>query len=377
MTTTDRPTRFTAHEPVPDRYAPTATGEASLLAEIIDSGRLSGGADIVTDYERALAGWFGARRAIAVNSGSSALHATLIAAGVKPGDEVLVPATAPLPTALPILACAAVPVIVDVSPASLALDPEDMTAKISDRTAAAISLPLWGYPADDRPAKQILDDAGIPLIEDACQAHGTRLPNGQYAGTFGVAGCFSTHERKLLATGEGGFILTNDEELGEKIDYYTHLGHLKGGHGVNYKLAAPLAAIGAVRLRGLDTQLQARAAHAARLRAALTAGGPLTELPIVAGASPNYYAMVLTAAHRAGDIAAAFTDAGLPPDSVRFSYRPLYHQPLFAAYATACPHAEALTATALQLPVHPGLSDAALAWSVEQIRRFTGEADGR
>ncbi|MEV6350268.1 DegT/DnrJ/EryC1/StrS family aminotransferase [Actinoplanes sp. NPDC051851] len=377
MTTTDRSRRFAAQEPVPDRYAPPATGEASLLAEIIDSGRLSGGADIVTDYERALAGWFGVSRAIAVNSGSSALHATLLAAGVKPGDEVLVPATAPLPTALPILTCGAMPVIVDVSPASLALDPDDVAAKITDRTAAAISLPLWGYPADDRPAKQILDDAGIPLVEDACQAHGTRLPDGRYAGTLGVAGCFSTHERKLLATGEGGFVLTDDDELAEKIDYYTHLGHLKGGHGVNYKLAAPLAAIGAVRLRGLDAQLRARAAHAARLRAALTARGPLNELANPGGATPNYYAMVLTADRRAGDIAAAFTAAGLPPDSVRFAYRPLYHQPLFTAYATACPHAEALTATALQLPVHPGLSEAALAWSVEQIRRFTDDTDER
>lgn len=364
MTATEA--RFAAMHPVPDRYAPPPAGELAELDSILASGRLSGGAAIVAEYEQALAEWFGSRRAIAVNSGSSALHATLVGAGVRPGSEVLVPATAPLPTALPILTCRATPVIVDVVPGGLALDPADVEAKLTDRTAAAISVPLWGYPADDRPARAILAEAGVPLVEDACQAHGTRTA-GRYAGTFGAAGCLSTHERKLLATGEGGFVLTDDEELAERIDFYTHLGHLKGGHGVNYKLAAPLAAIGRRRLDALGSQLRARADNAARLRTALVDGGPLTELAFADGDAPNYYTMVLVAAHSTGDIAAAFTGAGLPPDSVRFGYRPLYHQPLFAPCATACPNAEALAATTLQLPVHPGLGEEEIRWIAGQI----------
>ncbi|MGC4885681.1 DegT/DnrJ/EryC1/StrS family aminotransferase [Micromonospora sp. DT227] len=362
-------TEFTAESPVEDRYGPPLSGELAELERVLASGRLSGGAAVVADYERALAGWFGVTRAIAVSSGSSALHAALVAAGVKPGDEVLLPATAPLPTAMPILTCGAIPVIVDVVPVGLAMDPADVAAKVTGRTAAAVSLPLWGYPADDRPAKEVLDAAEIPLIEDACQAHGTRV-DGRYAGTLGTAGCFSTHERKLLATGEGGFVLTNDEEFGERFDFYTHLGHLRGGHGVNYKLAAPLAAIGRRRVDGLEAQLRARAANAARLRNVLVAGGPLIELPVGADDSPNYYTFVLRAARSAGEIAAAFTDAGLAPDSVRFGYRPLYHRPLFAPYATDCPNAEALAATTLQLPVHPGLSPRELEWIADRIARF-------
>ncbi|MEV6927109.1 DegT/DnrJ/EryC1/StrS family aminotransferase [Dactylosporangium sp. NPDC051485] len=373
MTTSNPVTaaRFDATRPVPDRFFPAPTGELDALGEVLGSGRLSGGAEIVAAYEQALAGWFGVRRVIAVNSGSSALHATLVAAGAGPGTEVLLPATAPLPTALPVLTCGATPVIVDVVPDGLALAPDDVAAKITGRTVAAISLPLWGYPVDDRPAKQVLDREGIALIEDACQAHGTRLPGGGYAGTFGTAGCFSTHERKLLATGEGGFVVTDDAELGEKIDFYTHLGHLRGGHGVNYKLAAPLAAIGLRRLAALTSQLQDRASIAGTLRAALPDGGPLSELPIPDGAAPNYYSMVLLAEPgHATRIAAGFAEAGLPPDSIRFGYRPLYEQPLFHPYATTCPNAEALAARTVQLPAHPDLTRDAIGWTAAAITRL-------
>jgi perosamine synthetase len=202
-------------------------GELDEIADVLADGRLSGGALVLPTYEKALAGWFGVRRAVAVNSGNSALHATLVALGVRAGDEVLVPATAPIPTAMPILTCGAVPVIVDTEPGALAMDPVDVQTKLTPRTKAAVSLPLWGYPADDTNTATLLAAAGVPLIEDACQAHGTRV-HGRYTGTLHRAGCFSTHDRKPLSTGEGGFVLTDDEELAQRIDCYTHLGHLTG-----------------------------------------------------------------------------------------------------------------------------------------------------
>ncbi len=112
-----------------------------------------------------------------------------------------------------------------------------------------------GLPAAVNPARQILAQARIPIVEDAAQAHGTRIGGG-CAGTLGIAGCFSTHDRKLLSTGEGGFILTSDDTLAEKTGTFARLGYLTGRqHGVNYKLAAPLAAIGLRRLSRLDAQI--------------------------------------------------------------------------------------------------------------------------
>jgi dTDP-4-amino-4,6-dideoxygalactose transaminase len=374
MTTSD--ITFDVGHPVNDRYTRPQSGELDHIAAVLADGRLSGGAPVLAEYERALADWFGVRRAVVVNSGSSALHSTLVALDVRRGDEVLVPATAPIPTALPILTCGATPVIVDTEPGSLALHTADLKTKITARTKAAISLPLWGYPVDDTDAATVLAAAGVPLIEDACQAHGTRV-RGQYAGTRYRAGCFSTHDRKLLSTGEGGFVLTDDPEIAERVDYYTHLGHLKGTtHGVNYKLAAPLAAIGLIRLRDLHTQLRQRRRNAHQIVAALPDHGSiLTELAYANGDEPNYYNLVLTTTPGTAEaVAASFAAAGLPPDSVRYQYKPLCHQPIFTRYATPCPNAEQLAATTVQLPVHPGMSPSALRWITDRIREL---AEGR
>jgi dTDP-4-amino-4,6-dideoxygalactose transaminase len=359
---------------VEDRYTPPPCGELDEVAAVLDDGRLSGGAPVLSTYERALAEWWGVARAGAVSSGTSALHASLVALGVRPGNEVLVPATAPIATAMPILTCRATPVIVDTAAGSLALDAADVMAKLTDRTKAAITLPMWGYPGDDTPAAAVLAAAGVPVIEDACQAHGTRV-RGRYAGTLHRIGCFSTHDRKLLPTGEGGFILTDDPELADRIDYYTHLDHLNGNHhGVNYKLAGPLAAIGLRRLDRLNDQLAARRRNAQRLLAALPDGGALRELPYGEHDTPNYYSLVLTSSPAdAPRIAAGFAKAGLPPDSMRFRYGPLYTRPLFAPYAAACPNAETLAATTFQLPVHPAMTDQALGWVADRIR---GLAEG-
>jgi dTDP-4-amino-4,6-dideoxygalactose transaminase len=355
----------------PGRYTWPACGELEQIGAALDDGRLSGQAPVVAAYEQALAAYFGVRRAVAVNSGSSALHAVLHVLGVRPGTEVLVPATAPLPTAMPILTCGATPVIVDTLPGSLALDPAGVEARLSQRTRAAITLPLWGYPADNEAAESLLADAGVPVVEDACQAHGTRV-RGRLAGTLGRAGCFSTHDRKLLATGEGGFVLTDDEDLADRVDHFAHLGHLRGQvHGVNYKLAAPLAAIGLRRLGVLDDQLRQRRANAGRLLAALATAGRLRELAYGPDDTPNYHTLVLTtdadADADADAIAAALATAGLPPDSVRYRYRPLPHRTLFQPHQAACPNAARLAATTFQLPVHPGMSEAALRWVAGRI----------
>ncbi|GAA2332898.1 DegT/DnrJ/EryC1/StrS family aminotransferase [Dactylosporangium salmoneum] len=362
--------RYDAAHPVDDRYTPPPDRELDAFAAVLGDGRLSGGAPILAEYEQALATWFRVTRAIAVSSGSAALHAALVAVGVGPDDEVLVPATAPIATAMPILTCHATPVIVDTVPGSLALDPQDIARKLTSRTRAALTLPMWGYPADDT-AAAILAAAGVPIIEDACQAHGTRV-RGRYAGTQHRIGCFSTHDRKLLPTGEGGFILTNDEELADRIDYYTHLDHLRGdAHGVNYKLAAPLAMIGHRRLGQLNDQLTARRRNAARLLSVLPPDGRLRELGYGSDDAPNYYALVLTSApQHATGIAEALTAAGLPLDSVRFGYGPLYRRPLFATYATPCPNAQQLTTTTFHLPVHPAMTDQTLGWVADRIRNL-------
>jgi perosamine synthetase len=367
--TTDLHTRdiFDAGHPVNDRYTPAESGELASIADVLRGGVLSGGAPQIEAYEAALRDFFGVGYAVAVNSGSSALHAALVALGVTAGTEVIVPAVAPIPTAMPILTCGATPVIVDVLPGSLVLNPDDVRRALTPRTKAAITVPLWGYPTDNTEAQGVLADAGVPLIEDAAQAHGTRI-GGRYAGSLGTIGCFSTHDRKLLSTGEGGFVLTDRADLYERIEHYTRLGHLRGKtHGVNYKLAGPLAAIGLRRLACLPGQLATRRTNARRILDRLPDQGRLAELAYSEGDEPNYYNLVLAVDGLGASIACRFADAGLAPDSIRYRYRALYQQPLFAPYARPCPNAEHLATATIQLPVHPGLSQATLEWIAGRV----------
>lgn len=120
-------------------------------------------------------------------------------------------------TALPVLAVGAVPVFADVAhPATFALDVADVAGKFTPRTKAVIAVPMWGYPADGPELARACCDWGVPLVEDAAQAHGTSL-SGRYAGTQGAIGAFSTHARKLICTGEGGFCLTSDPALADQL----------------------------------------------------------------------------------------------------------------------------------------------------------------
>jgi perosamine synthetase len=353
-------------------------GEIQAVTSAVQGGDLSGNARLVGDYERALARWFGARFALACSSGTAALHLALLALAVGAGDEVIVPPTAPAMTALPVLAVGARPVFADTrSPASFALDPVDVDRKRTARTKAVVSVPMWGYPADDGELVAACHGWGLPLIEDAAQAHGTRLDrDGRLAGTQGAIGCFSTHARKLVCTGEGGFVLTGDPAVAARLGTLRNLGQparlaaplamptgaFGEGFGLNYKLGAVAAALGVAQLDRLSSRLQARRRIARRLQARLADVPGLRPLPVPAGASPNHYALVLRV--HLGDatlVGRALAADGVISDTIRYGYRPLYRLPVFSAFAPpapGCPNVEALCASTITVPCHEGLTAA-------------------
>ena len=360
------------------KHVVAGDAEVQAVTGALRGGDLSGNARLVGDYERALSKWFGTRFALACSSGTAALHLALLTLGVGVGDEVIVPPTAPAMTALPVLAVGARPVFADTrSPASFALDLADVDRKRTQRTKAVVSVPMWGYPADDGELVAACHGWGLPLIEDAAQAHGTRLGrDGRLAGTQGVVGCFSTHARKLVCTGEGGFVLTGDPTVAARLATLRNLGQparldaplalpvgaFGEGFGLNYKLGALPAALGLAQLDRLAGRLQARRRVARRLLARLAEVPGLAPLPVVAGASPNHYALVLQV--QLGDAALVgrrLAVEGVISDTVRYCYRPLYQLPVFSAFAPpalCCPNAEALCASIITLPCHEGLTAA-------------------
>jgi dTDP-4-amino-4,6-dideoxygalactose transaminase len=338
-----------------------ATDHAAIRA-VLDTRDLSGTAPVVADYETALAEWFGTNHAVACASGTAALHLALLALDVTAGDEVIVAATAPVMTAMPILAVGATPVFADTAtPTSFTLDLDDLAANITERTRAVIAVPMWGYPADGPDLADACHTWGIPLIEDAAQAHGT-LVAGRYAGTRAAIGTFSTHTRKLVCTGEGGFCLTADPAIAQRLHELRNIGKrpgegFGGTFGLNLKLNALAAALGITQLGRLATRLEHRRATLHTITANVAGVGGLRPFPIRADGQPNGYAAVFTTTGRAEPVGRRLAAAGITSDPLRYRFRPLYHTPTLAHHAppTPCRNAEQLAATLVTVPCHEGV----------------------
>lgn len=237
----------------------------------------------VAQFEREFAAYCGTKHAIAVNTGTSALHLALLAAGVGPGDEVVTVPFTFVATASAICYSGATPVFVDVEPVTLTMDPQKLEAAITPRTKAILPVHLYGQMADLDAIKAIADRHGIPVIEDACQAHGAE-DKGRRAGSIGVSGCFSFYPGKNLgACGEGGIVVTNDDDHAKTIRMLRDWGQEQRYHhalkGFNYRMDGIQGAILRVKLRHLEDWTEARRAHAKRY-SSLLKGSPEVEVPV-------------------------------------------------------------------------------------------------
>lgn len=257
--------------PQADSTQSLADQVAALIGQMPDPS----GGPASAQLERELAQAFGVPHAVAVSSGTAALHAALDACGITRGDEVLVPALTVVMTASPVAALGATPVFVDSDPATLDLDYEDAARKVTARTRAIMPVHLWGRVGDPAALSRFAADHGLTVIEDAAHAAGSAR-DGQRAGTVGSAGCFSTKDGKILWSGEGGFLLTNRRDLAEHAAAFrTHWQPPPPGQApqsrlaANSRLAAPVALIALANLRRLPALLERRRAQARHLLRAL------------------------------------------------------------------------------------------------------------
>ena len=243
--------------PLTDVIVPEDDVDATLAAL---AGGWNGAGLRVEAFEHAFADFTGAAHAIAVTSGTAALHLALLAAGIGPGDEVLVPGFTFVATAAAVRYCGAEPVLCDVASAANGLiDPEDAEARITPRTRAMVAVHMFGYPANAPALRGICDRHGITLIEDAAQAIGARLPGGSAAGTCGAMGCFSLFSKKQLCTGEGGMVVTDDAGLAARVRALRDPA-TPGGTGLPQSLSEAHAALGLNRLPRLAGDLEVRRA---------------------------------------------------------------------------------------------------------------------
>ena len=218
----------------------------------------------VPKFEEELKKFFSVKNAIAVSNGTAAIHLALASLNIKDGDEVLVPANAVIMSVIPILYQRAIPIFVDCQENNIDFNYDDLRRKVSNKTKAVIPVYLWGCSYNLDKLIDFAREYNIDIIEDACQAHGSKWKN-KYLGTFGKFGCFSMKNGKILATGEGGFILTNDDELAKRCRLLrNHCTNIKDTSksfteiGWNYRITQMQALLGIYNLKDLETKINLR-----------------------------------------------------------------------------------------------------------------------
>jgi perosamine synthetase len=219
----------------------------------------------VQEFENILKSYINVKHVIAVNSGTSALHASLLSLGIKQGDEVILPSFTFVATANSVIASGAKPVFADINKQDYTIDVVDMAKKINKNTKAIIPVHLYGHPSNMNEINSIAKEHGLYVIEDACQSLGSTYYQKQ-TGAIGDIGCFSFYASKVITTGEGGAIATNNDDFAEKLKMIRNHGMIRGYDtsffGLNMRLPELCAGIGKIQMRKLDSMLNVRRKNA-------------------------------------------------------------------------------------------------------------------
>jgi perosamine synthetase len=239
--------------------------EEQYVLEALRSGWVSSMGAFIDRFEREFAALCGVDHCIALANGTVALHVALVARGIGPGDEVIVPDLTFVASAAAVVHAGATPVLVDVDSTSMCLDPELVEAAISPRTRAIIPVHLFGHPAPMLELREIAQRHGLFLLEDAAEAHGAKLA-GRPAGSLGDAATFSFYGNKLITTGEGGCITTNDAAFARRVRFLKDHAmspdrrYFHPEVGFNYRMTNLQAALGCAQLQRFPALLAAKSA---------------------------------------------------------------------------------------------------------------------
>jgi dTDP-4-amino-4,6-dideoxygalactose transaminase len=327
--------------------------EIDAVVAVMRSGNLVQGR-VVENFERRFAEIIGVRHAIAVSSGTAALHVALLALGIGPGDEVITTPFSFVATGNAVLYTGARPVFVDIRADDFNIDPDLIEAAITRRTRAILPVHLYGQPADMSAIQTIARRHDLPIVEDAAQAHAASI-YGRNVGTFGL-GCFSFYATKNVMTVEGGAITTDDESLANRLRLLrAHGAPTRYCHeilGFNYRMTDLHAAIGVVQLDKLEDLTRQRIANAEYLNSEIHNVVTPRAKP---GRRHVYHQYTIRVQTKRDQAALLLAECGVG-SGVHYPI-PLHQQPLYRqlGYVDSLPVAEQASREVLSLPVHPAL----------------------
>jgi len=352
--------------------------EVEAVRKVFESGILVQG-ERIKMFEKEFAEYIGVEHAVAVANGTLALDAALKALKLGSGDEVVTSAFSFIASSNCVLYQGAKPVFADIDPRTFNIDPADVAKKITAKTKAIIPIHLYGQPAEMGALKEIAEDHGIALVEDAAQAHGAEY-EGRKVGGLGDIGCFSLYATKNMTTGEGGIITTNNRELARKVRLLINHGDTgKYNHvilGYNYRMSEASAAVGSVQLKKLDRSNEIRKKNAS----GLTRG-----IEMISGLTPPYvrdnvkhvfyqYVIRVEESYLMDRDKLAERMRGNEVGTAVHYPTPVYRQPLYKELGygkTVCPIAEDASKRVLSLPVHPKVNEDDIAYILNILKEIS------
>ena len=356
---------MSSQRPIPVAMPVLDGREKEYVLECLETGWISSIGRFIGAFETAFADYCGVKHAVACNNGTTALHLALVAMGVKPDDEIIVPSLTYIASANTVSYCGARPVFVDNDPVTMNMNARAFEAAITPRTRGVMPVHLYGQPADMDPINEIARAHGLFVLEDAAEAIGARY-KGRMTGGLGDCAAFSLFGNKIITTGEGGMVTTDDDALAERLRLYRGQGMDPNRRywfpviGYNYRMTNVAAAIGLAQLERIDEHLAARRRVAAGYDARLANLEPRLLRPVTAPwAEPVHwmYTILLdeTLQDRRDTVMAAMAAEGVETRPV---FHPIHSLPPYEAIGGgAFANAVSCGRRGINLPTHAKLSD--------------------
>ena len=330
----------------------------AVLSEKSLTSAANAGGKRVQEFEKLLSSYVGSRYAVAVNSGTAALQAALYAFDIKNGDEVLLPSFTFVATANSVVSVGAKPVFVDILPENYTMDPEDLRKKITKKTKAIMPVHLYGNFAHMQEISEIANKHGLEVIEDAAQSLGTTYKN-RHSGRFSRIGCFSLYAAKVITSGEGGVVITDEKQLFEKLRKIRNHGMVHGYDtrilGLNLRLPEINAAIAKIQMKKISRFLKKREKNAKILSELLY------DLDIILPSERqdvkvNWYLYTISTKRR-DKLLMQLNSKGI--GAAAYYSTPVHKTPFFSK-KTNLPITDWAASTVLSLPVHPLVTESNL-----------------
>ncbi len=358
--------------------APNLSGnEKKYVNDCLDTSWISSNGKYIKEFEEAFASWLGVKHALSCSNGTVGLHIPLLALGLKPGDEVLVPALTYIATANAVRYCGATPVFVDCLSDTWNIDPADLERKVTPNTKGIIPVHLYGNPCDMYQIMEIAKDNDLFVLEDAAESHGAEY-HGKKTGTFGTAGVFSFFGNKIITTGEGGMVVTNDDLLAEKMRLFKGQGMDPNRRywfietGYNYRMTNIEAAIGLAQLENIDHHI------ADRMRVVNWYNEQIRNMPdyftpqVVTNDSQSVWWMFSILLTQRSKLSRDELIKALEADGIetRPLFYPIHIMPPYLDNQASCPVSEEISLRGVNLPTHALLTYNEIEYICKQLIKY-------